>query len=381
MAALLPASTPAATAEGTLSGNTAEAPVAEPGSHLGLQLWESGLADTILAVLVPAAAHATAASVEAQPGGWDDGAEAAGDSSSIQQVEQRLYKQPEVLEALVSVLQQLAVQPDGVYTAVQYIPQLPRLMLQLMASCSLRGDQEALELLLPVLVEYRTAILPLLQQQLQPPAHQDPTTDQRTEDGQQQGHGLQYLVCIAAALQDSSSPDSLDALDAGWYLCAAATRDLPLHKQLQAEDSRAAGSSPQQAQQQAAVTPHDWIASTVSECQLLMQICSSLGLVRVPPTAVIYAVQYVQNVMKAIATIAANRGATIEARDKFSVQAVLPSVQQTLVYLGQILQTVQDVLQEQQAPGDGDQGVQRHLADIQQLQRDVGELQKALEDS
>lgn len=374
-------------ADGAAEDNASTAGSNDVSQHL----WTAGLADALSAVLVNAAAApaklASHVANDTAAGGWDDEPDtaAAADGNNIELIEQKLYRKPEVLEALVGVLEQVAMQPNGVDTAVQHLPELPQLLLQLLAACNAAGQQEVLELLLPVLVMFRAVLLPLLQQQERPwPASRNDAgirqQQQQEQEEEEQGiqhkqrqQGLQYMVCIAGVLQDCSSPDSLDALDAGWYLCAAATRGLWQQQQQSASAAASRGAEAQHQQGTSAATSNSSTPTAVS-CRLLEQFGKRLSLARVPETAVGYAEQCVRNIMQAIA--AAVEEQSIAAADSSADSAVVSCMIRTADHVAAALQTVQHTVQQQQdTPAEV---LLQQIASIDQVQQDWAAMREAL---
>lgn len=200
------------------------------GAAVFQQLLQHGLVEALQTVLGPAAAPgaqlqeqllqqqastAAQANARAAPagqaggGGWSDD-----DSPSPRrqrQHENSVFQQPGVLLALVGCLEQIAQQDGAADTLLQQMPGLPQQLLQLLLSCHAHDNFEVLVQLLPVLVLYRGGVLPLL----------------LVGEG---GRGaacclLQWWVCVAQTLCDcGQAEDSLDAVDAAWYLLATATR-------------------------------------------------------------------------------------------------------------------------------------------------------------
>lgn len=196
------------------------------------QLLQQGLMPALHAVLAPAAApgaklqaYSTTSAAQTHPaaaaaegGSWSDEDNDGGGGAADEEkgtVQSRVYEQPDVLMALLSALEQLGQQPDTVAAAMQQLPELPELLLQLLLACHAREQQEVLETLLPVLVLFRVGVLAVLQ-----PAACEEQQQQQQQEQKRCIQCLQLWACIAGVLLDSA-PDSLDARDAAWYLLAA----------------------------------------------------------------------------------------------------------------------------------------------------------------
>lgn len=194
------------------------------------QLLQHGLVEALQTVFVPAAAPgaqlqerllqpqaSTAAQAnsraaqagQAVGGGWSD--EDSPSPRRQQQHANSVYQQPGVLLALVGCLEQITQQDGAADMLLQQMPGLPQQLLQLLLLCHAHDQFEVLVQLLPMLVLYRRGVLPLLLLV--------------GEVGTGAACCLQCLVCIAQTLCDCGhAEDSLDAVDAAWYLLAAATR-------------------------------------------------------------------------------------------------------------------------------------------------------------
>jgi hypothetical protein len=182
---------------------------------------------------------------DASPGSWSEEDEqeavspstAGGLPGSHLQHHAWVYQHTEVLLALVTCLQQLGEDKAAVKTVLTELPALPEQLLQLMLASRMRDQQDVLEQLLPVLVMFRQGVLPLLQAPDRQNAssvaagqeqqHMQETEQQADEQLAIQEHVevsavvcLCYWVCIAGVLCDCG-PESLDAIDAAWYLLAA----------------------------------------------------------------------------------------------------------------------------------------------------------------
>jgi hypothetical protein len=188
--------------------DTVLVPAAAPGAQLQEQLL---LPQASTAAQANSGAAAAAAAGQGSGGGWSDD-----DSPSMHRQQQQhadsVCQQPGVLLALVGCLEQIGQQDAAADTLLQQMPALPQQLLQLMLSCHARDQFEVLVQLLPVLVLFRRGVLPLLM----------------VGEGGGQGDTelcLQCWVCIAQTLCDcGQQEESLDAVDAAWYLLAAATR-------------------------------------------------------------------------------------------------------------------------------------------------------------
>jgi hypothetical protein len=176
------------------------------------------------------AAAAAAGVCKAGGGGWSEddsppataAADGAGDDSAERQCANRVYQQPEVLLALLSCLEQLGQEGRTAAVVLQQMPGLPQQLLCLMLACRAKEQQSVLELLLPVLVLFRAGVVPCLT--LGGVQSEDSDDCQeglpKQQQLQQRALCLPYWVCIAGVLSDCG-PESLDAIDAAWYLLAA----------------------------------------------------------------------------------------------------------------------------------------------------------------
>jgi hypothetical protein len=186
------------------------APAAAPGARLQEQ------------VLLQANSQAADASAGEKAGGssWsgedegDEGRAAADSAVGQQQDFPKVYQLAEVRSALLHCLSQLGQEDSSAEHVLHEFPALPELLLQLVLACRVQDQHEVLELLLPVLVLYRKGVLPLLRGTR--------AVGELVGDDPDKGYVLclHYWVCIAECLSDCG-PDSLDAVDAAWFLLAS----------------------------------------------------------------------------------------------------------------------------------------------------------------
>jgi hypothetical protein len=209
-------------------------PAAMPGIQLQQQLLlllQANQPQTNSPTGAAAAAPAAAGVSIADTGGWsgDDlapgtaaAADGVGDDIAGQHCANTVYQQPEVLLALLSCLEQLGQEGSTAAVVLQLMPGLPQQLLYLMLACQAKEQQGVLELLLPVSVLFRAGVVPCLT--LSGVQHEGLEGCQEGLQQQQQlRHSavcLHYWGCIAGVLHDCV-PDSLDAIDAAWYLLAA----------------------------------------------------------------------------------------------------------------------------------------------------------------
>lgn len=197
------------------------------------QLLLNGLPAALEAVLAPAAAPgaqlqekvllqansqaaATAAGEEAGGSSWsdedegDEGPAGADTAVAQQQDSPKVYQLAEVRSALLHCLSQLGQEDSSAEHFLHEFPALPQLLLQLVLACRVQDQHEVLELLLPVLVLYREGVLPLLRG----------TRAVGDDPDKSYVLCLHCWVCIAECLSECG-PDSLDAVDAAWFLLAS----------------------------------------------------------------------------------------------------------------------------------------------------------------
>jgi hypothetical protein len=257
----------------------------------------------------------------AEKGGWSDNdndmpaEQIAADAGNVEQRTRELYRSQDVLEMLLALLLQLGSCQESAAATLQQLPNLPQVLLHVLAASSSQRQQRVLEALLPVLVVFRDGVVPLMQPVLD--SHLEQHMQQQQEIGeisapaeqqqqqqvggtaapaqlqqqqheqeeqqqlqQQQVKALCLLACIAGTLQDGEAgPQSLDALDAGWYLLALATHNLTvldIHRQQQ-----------QELDLQLLYKWHALICTPAS-CRLLELLCTRLNRSPAPDTAAAY---------------------------------------------------------------------------------------------
>jgi len=202
-------------------------PAAAPGAQLQQQLLQQLTSSPVQANCEALLAEAPTAG----GGGWSDEEDVAapaavGANATVDQRSRQVYSQPQVLIAALSCLEQCGQQRWVMEEMQQHLQELPQLLLQLLLRCHHQAQQDVLEVLLPVLVTFRAGVLPLMRPS---------GAEVREQTGAEQLNGstevqqlrersvqcLELWVCVAAVLNDCG-PDSLDAMDAAWYLLAAA---------------------------------------------------------------------------------------------------------------------------------------------------------------
>ncbi|KAF8066243.1 Serpine2 [Scenedesmus sp. PABB004] len=295
-----------------------------------------GLAESLLGVLGPATSGAPSRR-GAGGGGWDDddddedGSDGAGGAASPSGAlgpsdHRQLYRDAAVLEALLGLLQELGTEPDDAALLAASAPSLPELLLELLSA--LRGQQLLLELLLPVLVLFRAAIVPLLQQE-DPPDGEQPDAAARPGAGERRGP-LARVAAVAVATQDCAA-DSLDCLDACWFLCASA-----LQRLWRAEPQRCAarGEHEADARQHSAA-----VAAATAACGELVSVGGCLWRAQLPDSAAGYAGRAAGGVVGALAALgerlvwgegAAGRGDAASARERAALARSMQRVASTL---------------------------------------------------
>jgi hypothetical protein len=244
-----------------------------------------------------AAAAADEAALEEEEHMTED--EIAAELGDIEQQRRELYASQPVLEALLALLLQLGRSAEPRTAALQQLPDLPEMLLHVLAVSSAHHQQRVLESLLPVLVVFRGCVVALMQpvpdrhlnQHL---AQQEETADnmmnnageqqldqqqqqqqQQEEERQQQVKGLCLLACIASALQNGEpGRERPDAHIAGWGLLAMATRNLQLlelHLQQRMQQQQL-----HQQQQQVQLARQHAVIPSPASCRFLEHICTRL---------------------------------------------------------------------------------------------------------
>jgi hypothetical protein len=269
------------------------------GASNGTDNWD----DLLYGAAAPQNAAAAAAAAAADEAALEDeemdmtADEIAAESGDITQQRRELYASQPVLEALLALLLQLGRSAEPRAAALQQLPDLPEMLLHVLAASGAHHQQRVLESLLPVLVVFRGCVVALMQpvpdshlnQHL---AQQQETADnmmnnageqqldqqqlqqQQEEERQQQVKGLCLLACIASALQNGEpGRERPDAHIAGWGLLAMATRNLQvleLHLQQRMQQQL------HQQQQQVQLARQHAVIPSPASCRFLEHICTRL---------------------------------------------------------------------------------------------------------